>query len=63
MTLSIMPGEPEKAKPTTSTKQTGQNFLDRFFGGALFGILLFALIGWVCFLSLVAWHAVSSLFG
>jgi hypothetical protein len=58
-----MSREPEKSKPTISPNQPGQNFSGRFFGGAFFGVLLFVLIAWVCFLSLVAWQAVSSLFG
>jgi hypothetical protein len=63
MTINGMSREPEPSKPTVSPNWTGQNFRAKFSGGALFGILLLALIAWIGFLSLMAWEAISSLFG
>jgi hypothetical protein len=41
----------------------GASFQARFFGGALFSILLLVLISWVGLLGLVIWRVFSSLFG
>jgi hypothetical protein len=38
-------------------------FSGQVFRGTLFGVLLLVLIGWLCFPGVMAWRAVSSLFG
>jgi hypothetical protein len=60
---SSMSREPKPSKPIISPNKAGRNFRARFSGGALFSVLLLVLIGWVSFLGVMVWLAVSSLFG